>query len=112
VKRDKEEGRRAVISFAIFSIPLAGLGLALLFAPYAMWYAGEGWAYKNLEPSEATLALIRIGGGVLLLVLAILWGMILRNALRVGPAELDTAADRGRAGGSSGQDGSPPGPGR
>ena len=34
---------------------------------------------KNLEPSEATLALIRIGGVVLLLALAILWLAILRN---------------------------------
>jgi hypothetical protein len=84
-KSAREHWRNGIIAFAVFSVPLAVAGLAALFAPYAMWIAEEGWQYKNLEPSEATLALIRIGGVVLLLALAILWVVILRNRPDPGP---------------------------
>src|SRR5262249_7291048 len=78
-KSARESWRKGIIALTVFTAPLAVPGLAALFAPYAMWYVGEGWQYQNLEPSEAKLALIRIGGGGLLLVLAIFWVVILRN---------------------------------
>ena len=78
-KSARESWRKGIIALMVFTGPLAVAGLAALFAPYAMWYVEEGWQYQNLEPSEAKLGTIRMGGLVLLLVLAIFWVVILRN---------------------------------
>ncbi len=58
--------RRSSSSGAGWSILLIPLGLWNLIWPYSSWYLSHGWRYKNAEPSEAALALNRIGGAVLL----------------------------------------------
>ena len=45
-------------------VVLIAVGIFNLFFPQTSWYLGYGWRYRNAEPSEAALALNRIGGGV------------------------------------------------
>jgi hypothetical protein len=81
-RTDRKEWNKGIIALAIFTAVLAVPPLVALLAPQAMWYVDEGWRYKNLEPSAATLALVRVGGGLLLLLLAVFWVMVLRNRQR------------------------------
>lgn len=45
-------------------VVLIAVGIFNLFFPQTSWYLGYGWRYRNAEPSEAALALNRIGGGI------------------------------------------------
>lgn len=51
---------------------LIALGVFNVVLPYASWYLGYGWQYKNAEPSEASLIGYRITGAI-----AIIIGIIL-----------------------------------
>jgi hypothetical protein len=84
-KSARESWRKGIIAWAVFTAPLAVAGLVGLFAPYALWSVSEGWQYQNLEPSEAKLGAIRVGGMVLLLAFAIFWVVIFRNRPDPGP---------------------------
>lgn len=59
-------------SHPFFGILLLLLGLWSLISPRTSWYLSHGWRYKNAEPSDAALAVARIGGGC-----AVLFGIIL-----------------------------------
>lgn len=50
-----------------FGLLLAAAGLFNLLVPRVSWYLGYGWRFKDAEPSDAALALGRIGGGIALL---------------------------------------------
>lgn len=43
------------------------LGIFYAAAPYAAWYIGHGWRFENAEPSELYLAMLRIGGIILII---------------------------------------------
>lgn len=43
---------------------LVGLGLLNLLDPRTAWKIGEGWKYKDAEPSDGYLFAQRIGGFV------------------------------------------------
>lgn len=56
--------------------PIAGLafiflGILDLVFPYAEWFSSRGWYYKDAEPSDIALNVIR-AGGVLLLILGVI----------------------------------------
>ncbi len=38
--------------------------LVAVFSPRTAWYFQEGWKYKNVEPSDGALIVVRIGGVV------------------------------------------------
>ena len=49
--------------------PLLGLlaiavGIFNLAVPRTAWYLSYGWRFKDAEPSDAALALGRLGGGI------------------------------------------------
>lgn len=58
-----------------FGLLLAAVGLFDLLAPRVSWYLAYGWRFKDAEPSDAALAVGRIGGGIALL--AGIWMMFL-----------------------------------
>lgn len=67
-----------------FSIPVGKILLAIVIgfvgilhvcAPESMWFLNHGWMYKNVEPSEAGLASIRIMG-VFVMVFAVIWLLV------------------------------------
>src|SRR5262245_56775554 len=74
-----QEWRTGVLVLSGIILLMAIPALLCVLAPYAVWYATEGWQYSNLEPSVAKLVVIRIGGGMLLLILAIFWLRILMD---------------------------------
>ena len=45
-------------------VPIIGivLGIVAIVSPKTAWYLQEGWKYKNVEPSELRLFMVRIGG--------------------------------------------------
>ena len=43
---------------------LCGVGIFNLAAPKASWYLSYGWRFKDAEPSDAYMALARIGGAI------------------------------------------------
>lgn len=47
---------------------LIALGVFNAVLPYASWYLGNGWRYKNAEPSEAALIGYRITGTITIIV--------------------------------------------
>lgn len=68
-------------------IPIAAVLLIIIASvcsiiwPKTIWYLTEGWRYKNVEPSDLALTMIRVGG-----IAGILWGlyavtMIIKNNL-------------------------------
>lgn len=56
----------------IIAILMIIIGLFNLASPRTAWYLSCGWRFKDAEPSEAALVLGRLGGGVLMLVGAII----------------------------------------
>jgi hypothetical protein len=54
--------------FGLVSIVIIIASLVAIWSPRTSWYLQEGWKYKNVEPSDAALALVRIGGIVFLIV--------------------------------------------
>ena len=45
--------------------------LVAVFSPQTAWYWKEGWQYRNVEPSDAALIAVRIGG-----VIGLIFGII------------------------------------
>lgn len=64
-KLDAERWRPNVgVMFA--GVCLAALGLFAMLKPRALWWASEGWQYKDVEPSDTRLAMNQIAGAVAL----------------------------------------------
>jgi len=42
--------------------------LVAVFSPQTAWYWKEGWQYRNVEPSDAALIAVRIGGVIGLII--------------------------------------------
>ena len=55
-------------SFNPIALLILAVGLFNLLYPYGSWYLSHGWKYKNAEPSDAALALNRLGGAVALVI--------------------------------------------
>lgn len=51
---------------AFVNLFLIGLGAFYAFAPHAAWYLSYGWHYKDAEPSNASLAVARISGVIMM----------------------------------------------
>lgn len=60
-------------------------GVCSILWPRTMWYLGEGWKYKNVEPSDAALVIMRLGG-VMGIIGAILFLIVVSNMFRGVPA--------------------------
>jgi hypothetical protein len=45
-------------------VPILAIVLCILaiLSPRTSWHISEGWKYKNLEPSDGALKMIRVGG--------------------------------------------------
>ncbi len=52
-------------------IVLIIISLVAVFSPQTAWYWKEGWQYRNVEPSDAALIAVRIGG-----VIGLIFGII------------------------------------
>jgi hypothetical protein len=52
-------------------IVLIIISLVAVFSPQTAWYWEEGWQYRNVEPSDAALIAVRIGG-----VIGLIFGII------------------------------------
>ena len=48
----------------LLALLLCCVGIFNLAAPKASWYLSYGWRFKDAEPSDAYMALARIGGGI------------------------------------------------
>lgn len=48
----------------LVALLLCGVGIFNLAAPKASWFLSYGWRFKDAEPSDAYMALARIGGGI------------------------------------------------
>ncbi len=59
--KDADEGNFGRV---LVGLILIAFGAFELFAPETAWYLSRGWAYKNVEPSDAALTFSRIGGGI------------------------------------------------
>lgn len=62
-QRSSEQGGSPLLGFLMII-----LGIFNLASPRTAWYLSYGWHYKDAEPSDVSLALARVGGGVLVLV--------------------------------------------
>ena len=62
-------------SYVLLALPLIALGLWGLIAPRSIWYISVGWRLKDAEPSETTLRVERISGGVAAVIGAALFFM-------------------------------------
>ncbi|GGI11530.1 DUF6199 family natural product biosynthesis protein [Gottfriedia solisilvae] len=60
--------------FILFPILFIIWGVIGVLFPRIWWYVGEGWKFKNVEPSSAALIMARIGG-----ILALIVGYFLYN---------------------------------
>lgn len=49
-------------------IILLTLGIWNTVSPYSSWHLSYGWRYKNAEPSEVAITIVRIGGILLILI--------------------------------------------
>ena len=58
------ETERASDTNPLVALLLCGVGIFNLAAPKASWYLSYGWRFKDAEPSDAYMALARIGGGI------------------------------------------------
>ena len=48
--------------FIIVPIIIILSSVLAIISPRTAWYLQEGWKYKNVEPSDAALAMVRISG--------------------------------------------------
>ncbi|MCP4441906.1 MAG: hypothetical protein GY810_23610 [Aureispira sp.] len=70
-----------VLGIIIGSILLLFLSGTMIAAPRAHWYISEGWKYKNIEPSDASLALITITGVIFIILILIVLILIFTGIL-------------------------------
>ncbi|MEO1431015.1 MAG: DUF6199 family natural product biosynthesis protein [Cyanobacteria bacterium J06633_8] len=61
-----------LIIFSILFLMMGTSGLLAILNPYLYWKLTEGWKYKNLEPSDANLSMIRLDG-ILMLLFTVFW---------------------------------------
>jgi len=52
----------------LIGLVLVVAGICNIIDPYLAWKMGEGWQYKNVEPSDEALQWTRIGGGIMIAV--------------------------------------------
>ena len=52
----------------VLMIVLVAIGLWNVISPYSSWYVSYGWRYKNAEPSDVALTIMRISGVILIIV--------------------------------------------
>lgn len=57
--------------FIIVPVIMIVGSIVSVLSPRTMWYLSEGWKYKNVEPSDTALVMMRIGG-----VLGVIFGII------------------------------------
>lgn len=55
-------------SAGLIGVILLIIGIVNTAAPRFSWYLKDGWKFKDAEPSDGALALIRIGGIVALVI--------------------------------------------
>lgn len=60
----REKERASDTNHPFVALLLCGVGIFNLAAPKASWYLSYGWRFKDAEPSDAYMALARIGGGI------------------------------------------------
>jgi hypothetical protein len=51
-----------IAAFVLFGVGVLIASICSTFWPRAMWYLREGWKYKNVEPSDFALFLMRLRG--------------------------------------------------
>jgi hypothetical protein len=56
--------KQSNVGKVLIGLILIAFGIFELVAPETSWYLFRGWAYKNLEPSDAALIVARVGGGI------------------------------------------------
>lgn len=66
----KAANEGAYFSFGLMGLIAIALGALDLQWPERMWYLSRGWMFKNAEPSDAAIAMVRLSG-----VLCILMGL-------------------------------------
>lgn len=59
------------VMFGLIPIVIIIASLVSIWSPRTSWYLQEGWKYKNVEPSDAALTMVRIGG-----VLGVIGGIV------------------------------------
>jgi len=64
-------GERGSSVEVVAMIVLIIWSLVAVFSPQTAWYWREGWQYRNVEPSDAALIAVRIGG-----VIGLIFGII------------------------------------
>lgn len=52
----------------LLALLLCAVGIFNLAAPKASWFLSYGWRFKDAEPSDAYMALARIGGAIALVI--------------------------------------------
>ena len=50
------------VMFIIVPVIAIIFSVVAVSSPRTAWYFQEGWRYKNVEPSDGTLIMIRVGG--------------------------------------------------
>ena len=68
---------------ALLFIVLFIMGIAATFFPYQMWEITEAWQYKDREanePSPAGLAIMRVGGAIIVMGVIAMFGFYLQTA--------------------------------
>ena len=61
-------GERGSSVEVVAMIVLIIWSLVAVFSPQTAWYWREGWQYRNVEPSDAALIAVRIGGVIGLII--------------------------------------------
>jgi uncharacterized protein YcfL len=61
---NETDAKQSNVGKVLIGLILIAFGIFELVAPETSWYLFRGWAYKNLEPSDAALTVARIGGGI------------------------------------------------
>lgn len=62
------ETEKASDTNPLVALLLCGVGIFNLAAPKVSWYLSYGWRFKDAEPSDAYMALARIGGGIAIVI--------------------------------------------
>ena len=71
-----EERKKSLIALLVLLMFFVIPGVAIIAALMRVVHSKAG-AYQDLEPSEAYLVAIRLSGGVLLLVPAVIWVLVI-----------------------------------
>ncbi len=66
--RETERAASSGSNHPFVALLLCGVGIFNLAAPKASWYLSYGWRFKDAEPSDAYMAIARIGGAIALVI--------------------------------------------